>query len=81
MLTCLKQFVIILNMKEKKFKYQRIKDNLFRFVGYGSWINCREFIVNEFNCYRQWIILVKEHYGKKINHYDVKILFQENKNA
>lgn len=66
-------------MKNAEFYYKRINGNKFRFVGEGDWIKCREFIVNEFKSYRQWITLLSEHHGHKINHFDVKILFSEGK--
>ncbi|PKP53839.1 MAG: hypothetical protein CVT92_02590 [Bacteroidetes bacterium HGW-Bacteroidetes-1] len=60
----------------KKFKYSAIDPiNKFRFVGKGSWKECLEFIVSEFKVYRQWVLKIKEHIGKKMNHFDVKILF------
>jgi len=61
----------------KKFKYEQIaQPNKFRFVGKGSWKECLEFIVEEFKVYRQWVLKQKEHIGKKMNHFDVKILFR-----
>jgi len=68
-------------MKHAEFYYKRINGNKFRFVGEGDWIKCREFIVNEFNSYRQWIILLCEYRGHKINYFDVKILFLERKSC
>lgn len=63
-----------------KFEYKQIdKINKFRFVGKGSWKDCLEFIVQEFGVYRQWVIKQSEHIGKKMNHFDVKILFLGNK--
>ncbi len=62
----------------KKFEYKQIdKLDKFRFVGKGSWKECLEFIVNEFKVYRQWVLKQGEHIGKKINHFDVRILFLE----
>jgi len=60
---------------EKKFKYVKCFQNKYRFVGSGTWLECREFIANEFGIYRQWIIKLKEHIGIKSNHFDVKLLF------
>lgn len=61
----------------KKFEYSQIDTiNKFRFVGKGSWKECLEFIVEEFKVYRQWVLKQKEHFGKKMNHFDVKILFR-----
>lgn len=62
----------------KKFVYKQIdKTDKFRFVGKGNWKDCLEFIVNEFNVYRQWVMKQSEHLGKKMNHFDVRILFLE----
>lgn len=64
-------------MGNKQFLYKCTdNNNKFRFVGMGNWESCREFIVNEFNVMRQWVLLLNEHYdGKKFFHYDVQILF------
>lgn len=62
----------------KPFQYKQTDNsNKFRFVGKGSWKECLEFIVQEFGVYRQWVIKQSEHIGKKMNHFDVKILFLE----
>ena len=62
-----------------KFNYKQIdKIDKFRFVGKGNWKQCLDFIASEFGIYRQWIIKQGEHIGKKINHFDVRILFRGN---
>ena len=68
--------------KMKKFVYKQIdKTDKFRFVGKGNWKDCLEFIVNEFNVYRQWVLKQSEHLGKKMNHFDVRILFRSKQSA